>query len=341
MAVPSESGEQSLLRPEVGESQTGSEVMPHDDQSAIPGVSLRAKAIGIAITVAVLGLVAFANLASPQTFSTSNHLDDGRVTLQVAFTVAATPSLFCYMVVQPFTEEVNMAQEMQPAVVGIFNCEFQQVFSTVEVGIPGFPTVILPTVTPVGKSIDDTSANSNIFLNVWNKIQEKGWHLEADWTVKADPDAVFVPQRLKALLAQPPANPYPPQYAVCPTCGTWVPNCDKYPGWHDNLWPMMWGALEILSRDAMTTYFTNMGLCQAQIDWMTLGEDTFMGKCMRLNKVNELFLKIQDQQCGVDTGVTSSPGWPSCQNQLQYVFHPHKDWADWIRCWTQTINNRP
>lgn len=235
-----------------------------------------------------------------------------------------------------------MAQAMQPAVVGIFNCDFTQVFCTVEVGIPGWPTVIIPTVTPVGKSIDDTSANSNIFLNVWNKILEEKWHLDADWTVKADPDAVFVPQRLKALLARPPANPYPPPYVVCPTCGTWVPNCDKYPSdTVPKLWPMMWGALEILSRDAMITYFTNMGVCQSQIDWMNLGEDTFMGKCMRMNRVNELFLKIQDKQCGTTTGVTSSPAWPNCQNQDQYVFHPHKDWVDWIRCWTQTINNRP
>merc|ERR1719414_280015 len=114
-----------------------------------------------------------------------------------------------------------------------------------------------------------------------------------------------------------------------------VTNCDKYPGWHDG-WPMMWGPSEVVSKAGMITFFAALPACMQHIDWMHLGEDTFMGKCLREYHVGETFFKIQDRHCGVDTGVTSSLGWPHCEDDSQYVFHPHKDYTDWLRCWTQT-----
>merc|ERR1712194_954206 len=48
----------------------------------------------------------------------------------------------------------------------------------------------------------DTALNTDIFFEVWKKVVTGSNYANYDWTVKADPDAVFFPGHLKSVLLQ-------------------------------------------------------------------------------------------------------------------------------------------
>lgn len=330
--------EQSFLQD--GVDSSGGAVVPSDSdgdhsQSSpagrrIPGF----RVMGLPLVVVGVCLMTIAGYAVKTRLLSNSRKAEPEPERDLQLGAAGGLTFFCYMVVVFGTAEQSLAQGQATDQLGIFRCSNVAVFSTQDCYIPGTPTTIVPTTSGTGNSVDNTAANTNIWLNVWKEIRDRQWHLMNPWTVKADPDAVFIIDRLAWYLTTQPTNPYPPPYPVDWNQGAFVPNCDKYPGWHD-LWPMMWGPSEVVSKQAMVNFFNHQGECEAAIDWMHLGEDTFLGKCLRKLHTAELFLKIQDRHCGVDTGVTSSIGWPRCDDSTQYVFHPHKDYTDWLRCWTQ------
>merc|ERR1712218_237604 len=137
---------------------------------------------------------------------------------------------------------------------GIFACDASCVVTSRE-GILGNDVVIatIPTTEVSGVSKDGTAPDAGIFLQAWDAIKRNGQYLQHEWTVKVDPDTVFLPERLRPQLlpGKRPNNPYPPPYSSPPTAGIFVTNCDKMAswgkGWGDG-WPMMYGAIEILSR---------------------------------------------------------------------------------------------
>lgn len=243
----------------------------------------------------------------------------------------------------PYTAEVTLVTNQARDRVGIFLCDGFFVFSSEDLGIPGVMTQIIPRTEGMGKSVDNTAANSNVFIDVWELIKDGGWHNNFQFTVKADPDAVFLPDRLQYYLMNPPATAYmyAPPYPTDPSQGVFVTNCDEYPGWHEG-WPMMWGPTEVISQGALNQYYANQDFCMTHVKWTTLGEDTFLGKCFRALHVAEIFLKLQDKQCGVETGVTRplTSAWPDCSDDYFYVFHPHKDYNDWLRCWNDAHHVR-
>merc|ERR550525_171185 len=92
---------------------------------------------------------------------------------------------------------------MQQDNVGIFACDGHGVFEGSEAQLGEWGSV----------------SNVDQFIDVWNQVKKDGTYKEHDWVVKIDPDAVFLPDRLKAHIEglSPAANA--PQ-------GLYLKNCD-------------------------------------------------------------------------------------------------------------------
>jgi len=222
---------------------------------------------------------------------------------------------------------------------GIFACDDHAVLSDVDKVLGDLAagpvrTVRIPSTKPDGITKDGTAQNTQIFLQAWETIRKDSRYLSFDWTVKVDPDAVLVPSRLRGLLAPGalPENPFPPPYEADSGSGWWVTNCDMegmLTEW-GNGWPMMYGAAEVLSREATRVWLAGVEECKTTIDWTNVGEDAFIGLCLRQLRVGELFLKMGDKRCG---GAT-------CSDADKFVFHDFKSPDDWLACWDQTQEQR-
>merc|ERR1719491_946217 len=216
-----------------------------------------------------------------------------------------SPSLYCISVLRTVGYEPDMMRAQLAKGAGIFDCDDYDVFSNepytgrgtpfwhpddeVEVEVPLVPMFLgvgplgrLDTIpfkpTYVGKSMDSTAGNTELFLRVWELVRQRAHYQHADWVLKVDPDAVLVPSRMRKLLE--------------PHTGkkTYIVNCDK-----GGMAPMMFGSVEMLSKEAMQEFFNRKNECTA----------------------------VQDGVCkGVD-----------CSAPDAGAFHPMKDLATWMSCW--------
>jgi len=136
-----------------------------------------------------------------------------------------------------------------------------------------------------------------------------------DWTVKVDPDAVLIPFRLRQHL-----EPHTGESA-------YVVNCNK-PLLPEG--PMMFGALEAFSKEAMSTYFERSGECIGGMFWKEWGEDWFMGHCLDFLQVTQIH-DYGIYSDGVCTGV-------DCSNPDAAAFHPKKDIESWSACYQEALD---
>lgn len=247
------------------------------------------------------------------------------------------PSLYCVSVVRTEGYEVDLMKFQLERKGGIFACDEFDVFSNTPytgrgntfwhpkdevednsplvsmflgMGPNGRVDTIPFRPTYVGKSMDDTAGNTELFLRFWDKVFEQGrlWH--TDWTLKVDPDAVLIPDRMRPIL-----EPVSDR-------NNYIVNCDK-PG----MAPMMFGSVEMLSRQAMQTFHDRQQECLGGLDWKIWGEDYFLGKCFDMLGVQRenLFSAVQD---GVCKGV-------NCGDPVAGAFHPMKEHSQWENCWNQ------
>jgi len=196
---------------------------------------------------------------------------------------------------------------------GIFGCDEFTVYSNieeVELGVGGVRTVpFLPA--PVGTSKDGTAGNSELFMHVWDAVKEVARYRMLDWAIKADPDAVLMPARLREHLKDKSGAVY-------------VKNCAASGS------PQMYGSVEAISREAMDLYFQGEERCRNELPWQTYGEDLFMKECLDLLGAEgavDLNL-VGDGVCaGYDCGDKSSA-----------AYHPFKDMDSWFGCWRKAIS---
>merc|ERR1712217_108156 len=152
-------------------------------------------------------------------------------------------------------------------------------------------------------------------MQVWKAVILAGEYRHHDWTVKADPDTVFLPQRLRPLLQK---------IAHNKKDGVYLNNCRM--GMH--------GPLEVLSRNAVNTwgagaytcfeYFYK--LCSGPCLW---GEDMFLDQCLKrvlnVTRVNEYSLLIEEH-------CDPPKGWDDCTDPKGVSFHPFKKKDDYKKC---------
>jgi hypothetical protein len=198
---------------------------------------------------------------------------------------------------------------------GIFACEQYDVFST-DGGVYLGDGPMGPVwsqyfdFAAVGTTVDGTAGNTRLFLNVWEAVRIVGRYQNTDWTVKVDPDAVIIPDRLRWHLSQHMGRP------------TYIVTCAK-PGMRS----MMFGALEAIARDAIERFLQAKDSCfNLPVDaW---GEDRWLSACLdQLGAPGEEdFSLVSD---GVCHGVSCGSG--------AAAFHPFKDAGGWQGCYYEAM----
>lgn len=231
------------------------------------------------------------------------------------------PSLFCFAIARAKSYEMDIMLMQCAKGIGIFACNDQAVLSTVGVDLGnGVHTLIFPGAK-VGTSKDGTAANTQVFLNAWHRLYAEQRVQTSDYTVKVDPDTVLLPDRLRVRLA-----PHTTPNAI------FFPNCNKFPTAPD--YPVMYGALEILSKTAVMSYVVGGDArCKRELPgWTTWGEDLFLTKCLRHIGVGPVKDEhaLQDARCwGVN-----------CLDKQAAAFHDFKSVGSWFGCWRQ-VNSTP
>lgn len=232
------------------------------------------------------------------------------------------PSLFCATLFRKDTYEHDIMKDTLVHGIGIFACDEYMVLATETILLGHHPwdhvnvtSHVIPNI-PVGRSQDGTAANTELFIAVWNKICENGVYKNHHWTVKVDPDAVLIPNRLRKHMAL--------HTGVKAANGgkLYVVNCNAYP--NSANFPMVFGALEVLSMRAMLSYANEGWKCKQNLPWHAWGEDFFLTHCMDMLGVGRIgdYTVLGDNLC---TGSNCANGWTA-------AFHPYKDPGSWMHC---------
>jgi len=164
-------------------------------------------------------------------------------------------SLYCFMAYLPGSYEERLMEIARANYASAFACDAHDLFHTRE---------------STWTKWDDgqaTLSNIEVFIEVWNKVKEKGTLWKYDWTVKVDPDCLIVPQRLKWHLGALNAPAKQPIY---------VKNNAMNAAWGND---GFLGAVEVFSREALELYFDWYPKCKETIG-LYGGEDGFIKQCM-------------------------------------------------------------
>jgi len=237
------------------------------------------------------------------------------------------PSMFCTQVMRLFSYEAGIVkiqlQQDEHFHGGIFACDQYAVYASdtargtlLGIGRYGPVRTRWFKSAPVWRSSDNTAANTLLFMNFWEAVR---WDLQykcCHWTIKADPDAVLLPDRLRLAV-----NRFGPvgQPKFVTNCGRWNP-------------PVMWGALEVISQQAIEKYFSNEGTCKS-LPWNGWGEDKWMEACLKSLAIPAVFdgTMVGDAHChGLD-----------CRNKKNSAYHKFKDANAWMWCYRTAMQMEP
>ncbi|CAK0799219.1 unnamed protein product [Prorocentrum cordatum] len=213
----------------------------------------------------------------------------------------ADATLFCFMAYLPDSGEVPLRDVAKELGASIYGCDGYAEFES----------------WGSGKKVWDTGdggasiTNTDVFLNVWQQVQQHGGYMKADWTVKVDPDAVMVADRLKSHIYGLNAKKDVPIY---------LKNNNMDPGLGNN---GFLGAIEVFSKRALQIYFDNWEGCKEAYG-LDSGEDGFMKGCMDALGVG--FMTDGDM-----FDPDFSPG--ACAHAERAAFHPLKEASQWRCCW--------
>lgn len=152
--------------------------------------------------------------------------------------------------------------------------------------------------------------NTDVFLDAFEKIRVDGRYAKWDWTVKADPDCVFFPDRLMGHIWGLRAPPFMPLY---------LKNNGVDPGLGNN---GFLGAIEVFSNAAMKTFFANAEDCKQYLG-VDSGEDGFFKSCMDALGVGFM----------TDVNIFTPDYDPAvCREGNRVAFHPIKFYKEFQCC---------
>jgi len=225
------------------------------------------------------------------------------------------PSLYCFALMRPDSYEFGLMKAQLAKGSGIFACDDSAVLTAdTEATIEG-PNGNVKTIqfqgAPVVTSQDGTAGNTELFVSAWYAVVKAQTWKNHSWIVKADPDAVVIPERLRWHLA-----PHTGEHVF-------ILNCNKYPGPN---YPMVYGAVEVFSNSAIQVWAENGHDCYAP---NTYGEDYYITRCMDHLGVGRVLDEkvLGDNLC---MGANCADGWIA-------AFHPYKDIDSWEQCYNTAM----
>jgi len=253
-------------------------------------------------------------------------------------------SLYCISVYTKDTgstkknHELDLFKMQLKGGYSIFACNSWDIFSDVTAELS--PGIFTRPVTDVNgefhfakRNATGTWVNWGLFHQVWLGVRSLGkWRLQ-DYTVKADADAVFLPERLHGWLANKPTTEHGVYYENCPGVDSGF-----------------FGNLEVMSHNAISTYLSLLEDCHATFgecaktgcDWAygPWGEDVFAQRCMDRGLVAkvEAFDITTDGACPLDRpkGQEKNKKWhPDCSVTCTPAMHAFKKPKEWLKCWQE------
>jgi len=231
--------------------------------------------------------------------------------------------LFCFTVMRSWGQELALVRKQQEMGAGIFACEESLVLSDSEMELAGSQRSVVISHSLLSHK-KGMFKNSDLFLDVWHRIKVDGRYKSADWTIKVDPDTVFIPDRLRARLGgKVHSRNYPTFFANC------AAKVDVQATEHPHF---MYGPLEIFSHAAMETFFNGTDMCKEKVALgKSMWEERYMTHCLELlgAKINpHLSLKLlSDPHCD-NTHIA-----PDCSGKAA-AFHNFSSVEAYMECWT-------
>jgi len=234
---------------------------------------------------------------------------------------------------------------------GIFACDEWRVYSDVKVGLngDGSAQTILVAADDLHQQRRKESGgwgggqwiNTPFYRQVWKKIAaEKDdpamaahSYYTKNWMVKADPDVVFIAERLQQKLAG----------IKTPKEGVYIESCKEV-----NYG--FFGSLEVMSKTAAVILFQNVETCyNGELNWKRsktaqkygwYGEDLFAQKCMDRHGVKKIwdFSLVTDGTCkanrpdGQKENMKWIPDPETCRTMGTPAYKPLKYSKDYFAC---------
>jgi len=229
---------------------------------------------------------------------------------------ALRPSLYCFALMLPHSYEVSLLRAQVRNTAGIFDCNEYAVLSNADVELSPGPPQVRTRVFEGSLKCEyggeyHTALNSEIFMRVWTRLFRDGAYAKHDWTVKVDPDTVFLPGRLRKRLK-----------ASDPESVVYMNNCDA--GLH--------GPIEVISAGGMRAYREGFQKCLDSLrwEWSSVGEDVFVRHCLGMLGVNRVddFGLLREKACE-----PFKDPMPCLSGSV--AFHPLKNADDWFTCYSQ------
>eukprot|EP00429_Kryptoperidinium_foliaceum_P022615 CAMPEP_0176143422 /NCGR_PEP_ID=MMETSP0120_2-20121206/73000_1 /TAXON_ID=160619 /ORGANISM="Kryptoperidinium foliaceum, Strain CCMP 1326" /LENGTH=709 /DNA_ID=CAMNT_0017479733 /DNA_START=17 /DNA_END=2146 /DNA_ORIENTATION=+ len=225
-----------------------------------------------------------------------------------AQSTSVEPSLFCFSVMVSWSHEPSLVRMQASEHKSIFNCDGFAVYSDKAIALGSVTSrVVRGTDLKCYHSGGEfnTLQSTSVFVKVWEQVVSDGLYAPFDWTVKADPDAVFFPVRLRRLLSD------MASLGNAMGGGVIFNNCGF--GLH--------GALEVFSRRAVEVYGGGWATCEQPSQ-----ESAYLQACMvklGAEQVNQFSL-LSEASC-------RTPNWQACQSE-HVAFHPFKSVDAYVAC---------
>lgn len=248
---------------------------------------------------------------------------------------SSSPSFFCVAMSLPHGYELGLLQaQYSQGKVGLFACNDWAIYSNESLQItPAGEEPVVKTLLINGSLSAETGGdwgtalNTDVFIRFWDAVIQTKQAWENDWIVKVDPDTMWVPTRLRALLRThvgPLGQPEPPG-------GHYLNNC--HVGLH--------GPIEVLSKRALGNYKGGRKRCQKGKVSEIGQEDYFLRECFKLLGVEEVKaynLMLEATLACQEVASAENPDRPPCFSP-QVAFHPFKTIETWMRCHGEADNH--
>jgi len=246
-----------------------------------------------------------------------------------------SPSLFCTAMCQPHGYEHGLLQAQNAqGKLGLFGCNEWDIYSNESLQIsatgehPVRKTLLINgSLTAETGGHWGTALNTDVFIRFWDAVltNKKAW--ECDWTVKVDPDTMWVPVRLRALLRTHEGPLGQPE----PKGGHYLNNC--HVGLH--------GPIEVLSKRALGNYKGGKDKCQKGKVSKIGQEDLWLRQCFKelgIEAVKAYNLMLEATLACQEVASAENPDRPPCFS-AQVAFHPFKSTTTWMRCHEEAHNH--
>jgi hypothetical protein len=246
-----------------------------------------------------------------------------------------TPSLFCTAMCQPHGYELDLLRaQYAKGRLGLFGCNEWSIYSneSLRLSPEGQKPVVLTGLINGSLSASvggdwATALNTGVFIKFWDKVvsDPKAW--KCDWIVKVDPDTMWLPVRLRALLR----TTHGPLGQPEPENGLYLNNC--HVGLH--------GPIEVLSVRALGVYQQGKKECQRGKVSKIGQEDYFIRECFELlgiQRVEAYNLMLEATLACQEVASALNPDRPPCFSP-QVAFHPFKTEYTWMRCHQEAANH--